>query len=113
VSSTSDAGLDSGGYALELTPSLRASVPLRPKLAFRGEAGVGAVYRWTWAEVDQTYVGRRTVTGSETTALVRLGLGLDWAVRPNVALILEPLSFGFDLEGNADWTLAAGATIRL
>ena len=42
-----------------------------------------------------------------------MGLALDWAVRPRLSIAIEPLSFGFDLRGNADWIFAAGATYRL
>jgi hypothetical protein len=113
-SKTVSSGLGSGATGLEATPTLRASVPLgRSTVALRTQLGVGAVARWTWAQVDTRFVGRRTVTGSEATGLVRAGLALDWRVRPSLTVAIEPLSLGFDLRGNADWIFAAGATYRL
>jgi hypothetical protein len=113
-SETDRAGLKFGATALELTPTLRASMPLgRSSLSFRTEAGLGVVGRWTWAQVDTRFVGRRTETGQSTSALVRMGLALDWAVRPQLSIAIEPLSYGFDFDGNADWIFAAGATWRL
>ncbi len=108
-------GLKSGGMSVEATPALRASVPLRAgsTLAFRTDVGVGAVARWTWAETDVTFVGRRTDTDQTVTGIVRVGFALDWAMKPGVVLAFEPLSFGYDLEGNADWNLAAGLSVRL
>jgi hypothetical protein len=108
-------GVRSGATGLEVTPALRASVPLGASraAALRTQLGVGAVARWTWNEVDQRFVGRKTVTGSEATALLRAGVAIDWAVRPNLSLAIEPVSLGFDLRGNADWIFAAGATYRL
>jgi hypothetical protein len=107
-------GLKSGATGIELTPTLRASMPLgRTRTSLRTEAGLGVVSRWTWAQVDVRYVGRQTETGRTTTAVARVALALDWAVRPRLSIAFEPLSFGFDFEGNADWILAAGATYRL
>jgi hypothetical protein len=107
-------GLESGATGIELTPTLRASMPLgRSRASLRTEAGLGVVSRWTWAQVDVQYLGRKTETGRTTTAVVRTGLALDWAVRPRLTVAIEPLSLGFDLEGNADWIFAAGATYRL
>ncbi|HET8541703.1 MAG TPA: hypothetical protein VFL83_17625 [Anaeromyxobacter sp.] len=106
-------GLESGGFSVEVTPTLRASVPVRPTLALRTEAGLGFVARWTWAEADITYVGRATETDQAFTALARVGFALDWALRPGVTLAFEPLSFGYDLDGNADWNFAAGLGFRL
>jgi hypothetical protein len=112
--SSDRAGLKAGGTAVELTPTCRASIPLgRSSLSFRSEAGLGVVARWTWAQVDTQFMGRRTENGQSTTALVRMGFALDWAVRPRLSIAVEPLSFGFDLRGNADWIFAAGATYRL
>ena len=113
-SKTDAGGLSYGATGLELTPTLRASVPLgRSRAALRTQLGVGAVARWTWAKVDTRFVGRQTVAGKEGTALLRAGVALDWAVRPRLSLALEPVSIGFDLRGNADWIFAAGATYRL
>lgn len=113
-SKTDAEGLGFGSTGLELTPTLRASVPIgASRVALRTQLGLGAVTRWTWKQVDTRFVGRETVTGSETTGLVRAGLALDWTVRPRLTVALEPLSLGFDLRGNADWILAAGATYRL
>ncbi len=107
-------GLESGATGVEITPALRASVPLgASRVALRTQLGLGAVARWTWAQVDQRFVGRKTVTGSEATGLLRAGVALDWAVRPRISLAIEPLSLGFDLRGNANWIFAAGATYRL
>jgi hypothetical protein len=107
-------GMKSGATGLDLTPTARASVPLgRSRVSFRTEAGVGVVSRWTWAQVDTRFIGRRTETGQETTGIVRMGLALDWAVRPRLAIAIEPLSYGFDLRGNAEWIFAAGASYRL
>jgi hypothetical protein len=108
------AGVESGGLALEATPGVRASIPLgRSKASFRTDAGIGVAARWTWVETEVTYVGRRTETSNDVTGVVRLGFSLDYALRPGVQLAVEPLSFGFDLDGNADWIFAAGATFRL
>ena len=113
-STTSRFGMESGATGLDLTPTARASVPLgRSRVSFRTEAGVGVVSRWTWAQVDTRFIGRRTETGQETTGVVRMGLALDWAVRPRLAIAIEPLSYGFDLRGNAEWIFAAGASYRL
>jgi hypothetical protein len=113
-STTSRFGMESGATGLDLTPTARASMPLgRSRWSFRTEAGLGVVSRWTWAEVDTRFLGRRTETGQETTGIVRMGLALDWAVRPGLALAVEPLSYGFDLRGNAEWIFAAGASYRL
>jgi hypothetical protein len=106
-------GLEFGATSLELTPTVRASLPLKRNLAFRTEAGLGVVSRWSWAQADVTFLGRRTETSQDTTALVRMGFALDWAVRPRLSVAIEPLSYGFDFEGNADWIFAAGATYRL
>jgi hypothetical protein len=107
-------GLESGSSGVELTPTVRASMPLgRSRTSLRTEAGLGVVSRWTWHEVDVRYLGRRTETGQTTTAVARMGFALDWAIRPALTLALEPLSFGFDFEGNADWILAVGASYRL
>jgi hypothetical protein len=107
-------GLESGATSLELTPTARASMPLgRSRVSLRTEAGLGVVSRWTWAQVDTTFLGRRTETDQETTGLVRIGIALDWAIRPSLSLAIEPLSFGYDFAGNADWIFAAGATYRL
>ena len=104
----------SGASGLEVTPTVRASIPVgRSSFAFRTQLGIGAVARATWAQVDTRFVGRQTVTGSEGTALVRAGLALDWAVRPRLSIAIEPLSLGFDLRGNADWIFGAGAAYRL
>lgn len=112
--SKTDAGLAYGSTGLELGPALRASVPLgRSGAALRTQLGAGAVTRWTWAETDTRFVGRQTGTGTETTGVVRAGLALDWAVRPRLTVVVEPLSLGFDLRGNADWILSAGATYQL
>ncbi len=113
-SKTERDGLEFGSSGLELTPTLRASLPLgRSNVSFRTEAGLGVVSRWTWAQVDTQFLGRRTETGQSTTGLVRMGFALDWAVRPKLSIAIEPLSFGFDFKGNADWILAGGATYRL
>jgi hypothetical protein len=107
-------GLESGATGIELTPTLRASMPLgRSRASLRSEAGLGVVSRWTWEQVDVRYLGRQTQTGHTTTAIVRTGLAIDWALRPQLTVAFEPLSLGFDLEGNADWIFALGATYRL
>jgi hypothetical protein len=106
-------GLEFGATSLELTPAVRASIPLRRTLAFRTEAGLGVVSRWGWTQADVTFLGRRTETSHDTTGLLRLGFALDWQVRPRLSVAVEPLSFGFDFDGNADWIFAAGATYRL
>jgi hypothetical protein len=112
-SHTERAGLASGYSGIEVTPTLRSSFPLGRSLALRTQAGLGVVARWTWAEVDTQFVGRETVSGAQTTLVVRTGLALDWTLRPNLSVAVEPLSLGFDLRGNADWIVAAGATYRL
>ena len=113
-SKTERAGLQFGSTGIELTPTLRASLPLgRSNVSFRTDTGLGIVSRWTWTQVDTQFIGRRTETGSGTSALVRMGFALDWAVRPQLSIAIEPLSFGFDFDGNADWIFAAGATYRL
>ena len=114
LSTTKRFGLESGGVALELTPTARASVPLgRSSVSFRTEAGLGIVNRWTSQQVDTQFLGRRTDTGQSMTGIVRMGFALDWAVRPRLSVALEPLSFGFDFRGNADWIFAGGLTYRL
>ncbi len=113
-SKTTRTGLEFGSTGVELTPTLRASVPLgRSSVSFRTDTGLGIVSRWTWMQVDTQFLGRRTETGSGTSALVRMGFAIDWAVRPQLSIAIEPLSFGFDFDGNADWIFAAGATYRL
>jgi hypothetical protein len=114
LSAEGAAGVESGGVALEVTPTLRASLPLRgSRVSLRTDAGVGLAARFTWAETDVTFVGRRTERSTDLTGVARVGFALDWALRPNLAIAFEPLSFGFDLDGNADWLFAAGATFRL
>lgn len=114
LSSGDAAGVESGGVALEATPGLRASIPLgRSRFSFRTDAGVGVVARSTWVEADVTFVGRRTQTSDDVTGIARIGFSLDYALRPGVSIAIEPLSFGFDLDGNADWIFAAGASFRL
>jgi hypothetical protein len=114
LQSDSTEGVKSGGVAFEVTPTLRASIPLgASKVRFRTDAGAGLASRFTWVETDVTFVGRRTETSSDLTGLVRVGLALDWAARPGLIVAFEPLSFGFDLDGNADWIFAAGASFRL
>lgn len=111
---TQRAGLEFGGTVLELTPTARASFPLGlSRVSFRTEAGIGLVSRWTWAQVDTQFLGRRTETAQTTSAVVRMGLGIDWAVNPRVSIALEPLSLGFDFDGNADWIFGGGVAYRL
>jgi len=112
-SKTERAGLASGYTGFEVTPTLRGAFPLGRGVALRTQLGLGIVGRWTWAEVDTQFVGRQTVTGGQTTLVVRTGLALDWTVRPRLSVAIEPLSLGLDFRGNADWIVAAGATYRL
>ncbi len=114
LSGAKAAGLEAGGYALEATPTARASMPLgRSKLSLRADAGLGVVARWTWTQVDVTYIGRVTETSQDTTGILRLGVALEYALRPDVALVCEPLTFGWDFDGNADWIFAGGVSYRL
>lgn len=114
LSSEKIAGLESGGLALEVAPCARISFPLRgTKLSARADVGIGAVARWTWTQVDVTYLGRTTTTDRSTTGVVRFGLALDYRLLPNVSIAFEPISMGYDLDGNADWIFAAGASFRL
>ncbi len=114
LSSTAIAGIQAGGYGLEGTPTLRASLPLgRSKLSLRSDLGVGVVHRWTWTQTDVTYLGRITEVSQDTTGILRLGISFEWALRPGVSLVAEPLTFGWDLDGNADWIFAGGLSYRL
>ncbi len=88
---------------------LRAGSPL----SLRADVGIGVVARWISTEVDVTFVGRQTTTDQSFTGVARAGIALDWALRPGVVLAIEPLSLGFDLDGNADWNFAAGLGFRL
>lgn len=113
VLSSERAGLKSGGVAFELSPALRTSVALSRTISFRTDVGAGVVSRLGWTQVDVTFVGRKTETSNKTTGLARIGAGFDWAVKPNLAIAIEPLSLGYDFDGNADWIFAAGATYRM
>jgi hypothetical protein len=107
-------GIETSGVSFEVTPGARLALPLRGgKAAVRADAGVGVVHRRVSVLVDQAFVGRIRETASTTAGIVRLGLGGSIALSPTLVLDLEPLSVGYDLDGGADWSFAAGLSFRL
>ncbi|WP_242355843.1 hypothetical protein [Anaeromyxobacter sp. SG64] len=107
-------GIETSGVSFEATPGVRLALPLRGgKAAVRADAGVGVVHHRVTVLVDQVFVGRIRETQTSTTGIFRLGLGGSVALSPKLVLDLEPLSVGYDLDGGADWSFAAGVSFRL
>jgi len=107
-------GVETSGASFELSPAARLGLALRGgKAALRADAGVGVVHRRVSVLTDQVFVGRIRETHSSTAGILRLGLGGSVALSPTVVLDLEPVSVGYDLDGGADWSFAAGASFRL
>lgn len=107
-------GIEKSGVSFEVSPGARLALPLRGgKATVRADAGVGVVHRRVSVLVDQAFVGRVRETVSKTPGIVRLGLGGSIALSPTLVLDLEPLSVGYDLDGGADWSFAAGLSFRL
>lgn len=107
-------GIETSGVSFEATPGVRLALPLRGgKAALRADAGVGVVHRRVTVLTDQVFVGRIRETETATAGVFRLGLGGSLALTPTLVLDLEPLSVGYDLDGGADWSLAAGVSFRL
>ncbi len=107
-------GIETSGVSFEVAPGARLALPLRGgKTTLRADAGVGVVHRRVSVLVDQVFVGRIRQTDSATAGILRLGLSGSIALSPALVLDLEPLSVGYDLDGGADWSFAAGLSFRL
>lgn len=107
-------GGDVSGVEIEVTPSARVVLPLRAgQVSLRCDAGVGVGFAWTRTKTDLTFLGEQTRADQTTRYLLRVGLGLEFALPRGTRLTLEPLSLGYDLDGGADWSFLAGASFRL
>jgi hypothetical protein len=108
------ADFELSGVQFEVTPSARLSLPFNGgKAALRADAGVGVVHTRIAVEMEAQFLGKQTIVETDTAPMMRFALGADFDLSPKLRLSVEPLSFGYDFDGGADWTFVAGATFRL
>jgi hypothetical protein len=107
------ADVEVSGLQVEVTPSARLTVPLRRAGAtVRVDAGAGYAWSRVATKEDVAFVGRVTTVETSTAAVARAALSVALPLGPALTVVVEPVSFGFDFHGGADWTVAAGCTLH-